>query len=171
MERVWLQGLQDHFKACVRVVQLLQTFPLKITAGILSGCRQIQSDNQPECHDSFRARPWGKGILRVLRAWEGAAPCSAALLTVAGKDVSVSGCDASPAGAAQPHCLQLGGVRPAAGAGALEGLFEHRAEGDEGVRAGRVAAVSLAASQQHHLEHSMQKKQRQERTVIHKGLS
>ena len=79
---------------------------------------------------------------------------SAALLTVAGEDVSVSGRDASAASAAQPHRLQLGGVRPAAGAGALEGLFEHRAEGDEGVGAGRVAAVALAARQQHHLEHS-----------------
>lgn len=97
--------------------------------------------------------------MRVLRVWEGAAPCSAALLAVAGQDVSVSGRNASPAGAAQPHRLQLGGVRPAAGAGALEGLFEHRAEGDEGVGAGRVAAVALAARQQHHLEHSMQETQ------------
>lgn len=73
--------------------------------------------------------------------------CSAALFTVAGEDVSVSGRDASPAGAAQPHRLQLGRVRAAAGAGALEGLFEHRAEGDERVGAGGAAAVALAARQ------------------------
>lgn len=77
---------------------------------------------------------------------------SAALLAVAGQDVSVGGRDASPPGAAQPHRLQLGRVRPAAGAGALEGLLEHGAEGDEGVGAGGVAAVALAARQQHHLQ-------------------
>lgn len=92
--------------------------------------------------------------------WEEAAPRSTALLAVASKDVSVSGGDAHPAGATQPHGLQLGGVGPAAGAGALEGLLEHGAEGDEGVRAGRVAAVALAASQQHHLQDRTQKKQR-----------
>lgn len=42
-------------------------------------------------------------------------------------------------------------MRTAAGAGAFEGLFEHRAEGDERVRARCVAAVTLAASKQHHL--------------------
>lgn len=46
---VWLQGLQVHFKAYVRVVRLLQTFTPKITAGILSRCHQIQSNNQPKC--------------------------------------------------------------------------------------------------------------------------
>lgn len=96
-------------------------------------------------------------MLRVLRVWGGTAACSAALLTVASKDVSVSGCDASPTSTAQPHRLQLGGVRPAAGAGAFERLFEHRAEGDEGVRASGVAAVALAARQQHHLQNRMQK--------------
>ena len=55
---------------------------------------------------------------------------SAAFLTVTGKDVSVSGRDATPSGTAQHHCLQLGGVWPATGAGALERLLEHRAEGD-----------------------------------------
>lgn len=87
-------------------------------------------------------------------------PRSAALLTVAGQDVSVCGGYARPTGAAQPHGLQLGGVRPAAGAGALEGLLEHGAEGDEGVGAGRVAAVALAASQQHHLQHSTSRRQK-----------
>lgn len=88
---------------------------------------------------------------------EEAASCSAALLTVAGQDVSVRGGDARPAGAPQSHCLQLGGVWPAAGAGALEGLFEHRAEGDEGVGACGVAAVTLTASQENHLKHSGKK--------------
>lgn len=87
------------------------------------------------------------GVLIVLEVEERASPCSAALLTLAGQDVSVSGCDASPASAVQPHSLQLGGVWPTAGAGALEGLFEHRAEGDEGVRAGGLAAVALTACQ------------------------
>lgn len=96
-------------------------------------------------------------MLRVLRVWEGTAACSAALLTVASKDVSVRGCNASPTSAAQPHRLQLGGVRPAAGAGAFEWLFKHRAEGDEGVRASGVAAVALTARQQHHLQNRMQK--------------
>lgn len=73
--------------------------------------------------------------------------CSAALLAVAGQDVSVGGCDTAPAGAAQSHGFQLGGVRPATGAGALEGLLEHRAEGDQGVRAGGVTTVALAAGQ------------------------
>lgn len=72
---------------------------------------------------------------------------SAALLAVAGQDVSVGGCDAAPTSAAQPHGFQLGGVRPAAGAGALKGLLEHRAEGDQGVRAGGVTTVALAACQ------------------------
>ena len=61
--------------------------------------------------------------------------CSAALLTAAGQDVAVGGGDAHAAAAAQPHGLQLGGVRPAAEAGALEGLLQHRAEGDERVGA------------------------------------
>lgn len=34
--RIWLQRLQVHFKVYVRVVQLLQTFTPKITAGTLS---------------------------------------------------------------------------------------------------------------------------------------
>lgn len=73
--------------------------------------------------------------------------CLAALVTAAGEDVSVSGCDPSPTGAMQPHRLQLGRVRTTARAAALEGLFEHRAEGDERVRASGAAAVALAARQ------------------------
>lgn len=83
----------------------------------------------------------------VPRAPDVAGPCSAALFTVAGEDVSVGGRDTSPTGAAQPHRLQFGRVRAAAGAGALEGLLEHRAEGDEGVRASGAVAVALTARQ------------------------
>lgn len=77
--------------------------------------------------------------------------CSAALLAVARQDVAICCRDASPSATTKSHGLQLGRVRTAAGAGAFEGLFKHRTEGDERVRAGRVAAVTLAASQQHHL--------------------
>lgn len=90
---------------------------------------------------------WPAGSRESLDGNCGGRRFSAALLAVAGQDVSVGGCDAGPAGAAQPHGFQLGGVRPAAGAGALEGLLEHGAEGDQGVRAGGVTAVSLAARQ------------------------
>lgn len=91
----------------------------------------------------------------MLRAGaEVAGRCLAALFTAAGEDVSVGRYDTSPTAAVQPHRLQLGRVWTAAGAGALEGLFEHRAEGDERVRASGAAAVALAARQQHHLKHS-----------------
>lgn len=73
--------------------------------------------------------------------------CLAALFTAAGEDVSVGGCDTSPTGAVQPHRLQLGCVRTTARAGAPERLFEHRAEGDERVRASGAAAVALTARQ------------------------
>lgn len=140
MERIWL-----HFRACVRVVWLLQMFPtFKIKSWVaviefkplINRNAPIDSEQEPGARGSW-----------VSRVRESAALCSAALLTVAGKDVSVSGSDASPTSATQPHGLQLGGVRSAAGAGALEGLLEHRAERDEGVRTGCVAAVSFAAGQ------------------------
>lgn len=85
--------------------------------------------------------------MAVLRAPDVAGRCLAALFTAAGEDVSVSRCNTSPTGAVQPHRLQLGRVRTAARAGALEGLFEHRAEGDERVRASGAAAVALTARQ------------------------
>lgn len=62
-------------------------------------------------------------------------------------------------------------MRPAAGAGALEGLLEHGAEGDEGVGAGGVAAVSLAASQQHYLQHTHAAKQRVKTSHVDTGDS
>lgn len=83
----------------------------------------------------------------MLAAPDVAGRCLAALFTVAGEDVSVSRCDTSPTGAAQPHCFQFGRVRTAARARALEGLLEHRAEGDEWVRASGAVAVALTARQ------------------------
>lgn len=81
----------------------------------------------------------------------GACSCSTALCTVACQDIPICGCDASSTATAQSHSLQFGRVWAAAGAGALERLFENRTEGDEWIRAGCVAAVTLAASKQHHL--------------------
>lgn len=95
----------------------------------------------------------GDRVLKLnIYFFKGIFPSSAALLTVAGEDVAVGCCDAGPSGAAEPHSLQLGGVGLAAETGTLEGLLQHRAEGDERVGAGRVAAVALTPSQQHHLD-------------------
>lgn len=59
----------------------------------------------------------------------------AALLTVTGQDVPVSGGESHAPGAAQPQCLQLGGLGPTAVTGGAEGLLEDSAEGDQGLGA------------------------------------
>lgn len=115
------------------------------TRGLSEGQTSNPSSHPPKDHVAGE-------VPRSLDGDCGGRRCSAALLAVAGQDVPVGGCDAGPVGTAQPHGFQLGGVRPAAGAGALEGLLEHGAEGDQGVRAGGVTAVPLAARQQHDLE-------------------
>lgn len=75
----------------------------------------------------------------------------AALLTVTGQDVPVGGREAHAPRTAQPQCLQLGGLGPAAVTGGAEGLLEDSAEGDQGLGARRLAAVPLTPGQEYHL--------------------
>lgn len=81
----------------------------------------------------------------------------AALLTVAGQDVAVGGREPHAPRAAQPHGLQLGGLRAAAVAAGAEGLLQDGAEGNHGLRARGLAAAAFAASQQHHLPRETQR--------------
>lgn len=75
----------------------------------------------------------------------------AAFLAVTGQDVPVGGSESHAPWAAQPQCLQLGGLWPAAVTGGTEGLLENSAEGHQGLRTRRLAAVPLAPGQEHHL--------------------
>lgn len=68
-----------------------------------------------------------------------------------GEDVSVGGRESHAPWAAQPQCFQLGCLGPTAMTGGAERLLENSAEGYQGLRTWRLAAVPLAPGQKHHL--------------------
>lgn len=80
-----------------------------------------------------------------------------AFFTVAGEDVTISGCESHATWTAQSHGLQLGSLWPAAVAGGTERLFQNSTERHHWLWAWDLTATSFTASQKHHLQWRRQK--------------